>query len=132
MATTVNFNLDQGQTFHWSFIWATAGATSTDPPVPYVVTGCTARMQVRAKYGTDVLVELTTENAGITLGPAAGQVQLLLTDEQTDMLGSSEDSLKPRKIVKYDLEIVFPSGDVTRVIQGEITFDPNITREVLV
>lgn len=130
MATTVNFNLDQGQTFRWSFIWATAGATPEAPVIPYVVTGCTARMQVRAKYGTEVLLELTTEDAGITLGPADGQVQLFITDEQTDALGSSEDPLKPRKIVKYDLEIVFPSGDVMRVIQGEITFDPNITREV--
>jgi len=133
MAKTVSMLWLQGQTYRCAFVWARSNPESTEaaplPPLPRDITGCTARMQLRAKYGTDVLLELTTENGGLVVGGADGRIQIIASAEQTDALGVTDDPLKPRRSAKYDLELVWPSGDVTRVIEGDITLSPNITRD---
>ena len=135
MAKTVNLNWLQGQTYRWGFVWARPDAASTPeaplPAIPRELTGCTARMQIRSRYGAEVLLELTTENGGLTLGPDAGHITIYAADEQTDEVGATEDPLKSRTRARYDLEVIYPSGDVRRVIQGDLTISPNITREVV-
>lgn len=134
MAKTVNLAIDQGETWRWSFVWASPDPASTDaaplPPIPFDLTGATARLQVREKYGTPVLVELTTENSGIALNGSSGRIDIVFTDAQTDTLGASADPLKPRRKALYDLEVQFSSGDVRRVLEGAIAFDQNITRDM--
>lgn len=59
----------QGATFRKRLTWTAPGGTPVD------LTGCTARMQVRAEVGSPtVLLSLTTVNGGITLGGALGAV----------------------------------------------------------
>lgn len=129
MTTLVNLNLRQGETLRWSPILRQPG-TGTDPGPLLDMEGCTARAQFRQKYGSPVLVELTTENGGLVIGPVAGQLHIAITDEQTDALGATSSPLKPRTNAAWDLELVYPSGDVRRLMQGAVTINPNITRDV--
>lgn len=85
------------------------------------LTGFTARMQIRAFVAdTATLVSLTTENGGITIDAAEGQITLIITAAVTA-------SMTWRKAV-YDLEIIDGSGTVTRLLQGSIIVSPEVTR----
>lgn len=130
MTTLVNLNLRQGETLRWSPYLRQPGIGSDPGPV-LDLTGCTARAQFREKYGRPVLVELTTENGGLTIGPEPGRIHIWISDEQTDVLGATASPLKPRTSAQWDLEIEYPSGDVRRLMQGDVTINPNITREVV-
>lgn len=135
MAATVHIHLLQGQTFRHTFLLQRPDPASTIavplPPVALETIGCTARMQIRSKYGEPVLLELTS-TAGITVDPTTeGQVSLVITAEQTDALGTTEDLAKPRTKFQYDLELVHLSGDVLRAMESDAcTIKRNITRTV--
>jgi hypothetical protein len=128
MAAVYPLTIDQGETFRLSMIYATPADAPVTTPVPINLTGAVARMQIREKYGSPVLVEITTENHGITIIGLAGQIDLVLTATQTDLLGVKEGSARPRTNAVYDLEVTVLSGDVKRVVEGQITINPNITR----
>lgn len=129
MARNIDFPWVQGETYRRGFLCAVPGADVDDPNVPMDFSGCSARMQVREKYGTEVLLELTTENGGIEFTGEPGVLWLYVSAEQTDELGVTADPLKPRKRAKHDLEVVYPNGDVKRIWQGDVSLDPNITRD---
>lgn len=89
--------------------------------VPINLTGFTARMQVRKKYSdTNALLTLTTETGEITLGGAAGTVDLAApataTEDVTVQCGV------------YDLELRNAAGVVTRLLQGNVTISPEVTK----
>lgn len=115
-AFKVPLKIEQGATFSELVTWK-AGT----PAVPVNLTGCTARMHVRAKLeSTALLLDLTTENGGIVLGGSAGTVLIYLTDEQTEAIGWTSGV--------YDLEIAFPGGTVTRLLKGSVSVSPEVTR----
>lgn len=118
-----NIALEQGSTFRLHLTWGTRGTDAQGNPiieVPYDLTGCTARMQIRNRAGGTLLLELNTENGGIDLGGTDGTIDVLITDEQTD-------SLEVRR-AKYDLEVYFPNGDTRRPVKGDVTVDQVVTR----
>lgn len=78
-------------------------------------------MQVRSTAAsTSFIVELTTENGRITLGGATGQVTLNVT--------ASVMSTVPADKYAYDLELVSPTGVVTRLVQGNFVVRAEVTR----
>jgi hypothetical protein len=91
--------------------------------VPYDLTGCKARMQIRQRRGTEVLISATTSNGGIKIDndPTTGRLVVTVTDEATDSLTITK--------AKYDLEIGYPSGDVVRILEGSVKISPNITQD---
>lgn len=106
----------QGATLRDTVTWR-AG----EPSAPVDLTGCTARMQVRDKIASPtVLLELTTENGGISLGGTAGTVTLYLDDEATAAITWTAGV--------YDLEIVLADGDVRRFLAGVVVVLPEVTR----
>ena len=110
------FTIYQGATFRKRLRWSDK-ATGT----PIDLTGCRARMQVRAEIGSPtVLLELTTENGGITLGGTAGTVDLYV--------GATATAAFAWEGGVFDLEIVHPGGDVTRLAQGTVSVSPEVTR----
>lgn len=139
---------EQGATFRDGFIWSTfpeeivadgfhlfqgrgsacalCGLPEDDPlheGDPVDLTGRTAKMQVRSSYRSDVvLLELSTENGGITLGGTAGTVDRLITAAQTSAL--------PARGCVYDLELYSPGGgDTDRFLEGSIGTElPEVTR----
>lgn len=117
MAAKRNLIIEQGATFRPpSWTWK-AGT----PKTPVDLTGCQARMQVRAKMDTDVLLELTTENSRIVLGGVAGTIQLEVSAADTNAI--------TWKGGIYDLEIVFADGRVRRLLYGSVSVSPGVTRE---
>ena len=106
----------QGETFAHVLVWK-AGV----PAVPVDLTGCSARMQVRAELpSTTVLLELTTENGGITLGGIDGTVALYVSATDTAAIRWESGV--------FDVEVEWPGGDVSRIVQGSISVSPEVTR----
>ena len=109
-----NFICEQGATFQRS-LTTTDGAGE-----PLDLSGYTARMQVRRDIDSaTVMITLTTENGGSTLGGEAGTIDLYISDSDTSDI--------PRSGV-YDLEIISGGGVVTRLIKGKFELDPEVTR----
>lgn len=106
----------QGSTFRLPLTWKTG-----DPATPVDLTGCTARMQIRADVkAPKALITLTTENGGITLGGAAGTVEIIVTPTQSKDVELSGGV--------YDLEIVFAPDIVRRLLEGSVEVLPEVTR----
>lgn len=125
MAGQLALAMDQGATLSYYFVWSYRSGGTDENPVyaPYDLTGCTARMQIRAGYGTEILVDATTENSCliIQLDDEPGRVDIHIPADMTDAVDI--------KRAKSDLEVVWPSGDVTRVLDIAITNTLNITRD---
>lgn len=125
MAATYDIDVDQGSTKRFNFTWSRNTGT-VDLPVwtPYDLTGCTAKMQIRVAPGKPVLVEITdsSTDGSLTLEPGGvpGRVDVWLSDENTALLTV--------KNTRYDLEILFPSGDTYRILQGKVTCSLAITQ----
>lgn len=106
----------QGATFRRLLVWL-----APDKITPIDLSGCTARMQVRSEVESPtVLLELTTENGGIVIDGPAGKLILHLPPAATTAI-SWESGV-------WDLEVVHPNGDVTRLAQGSISVSPEVTR----
>ncbi|MCY1167132.1 hypothetical protein D9M73_70890 [compost metagenome] len=105
----------QGATFQLRVIWQDSNR------VPIDLTGYTARMQIRERLAaTTTLANMTTENGGITLGGAAGTIDLLLTAVETAAISAIRGV--------YDLELVSPTGVVSKVLADEVDFVKEVTR----
>ena len=120
-AGTFNIVAEQGATYNKLFTLTNSAGDLID------LTGYTARLQVREKYSSETkLLDLTTENGGITLGGAAGTVAVLATATQMAAISVPDTGgTPPKRSAVYDLELISGST-VTRLLQGK--FD--ITREV--
>lgn len=106
----------QGSTFRAHWVWK-AG----EPLTPVDLTGVFARLQIRADIDSpDVLVELTTENGGITLGGASGEIDLYMPHSNTAAVDWDEGV--------FDLEFVMSNGDVVRKIAGPVVVSKEVTR----
>lgn len=132
-----NLYIEQGATFTLPFRWATRDPdfpNDLSKVIPHDLTDCVVRMQIRQKYGTEVLLEANTENGKIIVGrdhlspgdpvdPSNGWLLVRFEESDTDTL--------ELKAAKYDLEVVYPGPDpkrVERLFEGEVTISQNITR----
>lgn len=110
---THNFEILQGETWTRTLTWKISGALVD-------LTGYTARMQVRRKVTSDSTLLSLTSGSGITLGGSAGTITLSVSATDTAAMTWREG--------KYDLELVASDGTVTRLLEGRITVDPEVTR----
>jgi hypothetical protein len=107
--------IEQGATWSLPLVWKTAEGVAID------VTGYTARMHMRKKVtDAEIVMELTTENNRITLGGAAGTINLAITAADTETLTGSG---------VYDLEMIAPDLiTVTRLLEGKYALSVEVTR----
>ena len=106
---------DQGSTFSRRITWKDSTGT------PINLTGYTAKMQVRETVDSStVLLELSTTNSRITLGGAAGTIDLTASATVMTALAYGQ--------FVYDLELTSAGGVVTRVVQGSFTVPGEVTR----
>jgi len=110
---TLNLNCWQGANFDYSLTWQTNGTAVN-------LTGYSARMQVRETYDSTTPVLSLTSGSGITLGGTAGSIILEATATTTAGVPSGQ--------YVYDLELVTGGGYVTRLLEGNFTVDPEVTR----
>jgi hypothetical protein len=105
---------EQGATFDRVITWRNSAGALIN------LTSYTARMQVRSDYqSSTVVLNLTTENGGITLGGALGTIAL--TASATAMAAIASGTYV------YDLEMVLGSV-VTRLVQGSFAVNVEVTR----
>lgn len=115
-AYKLNLNIDQGSTFNHVITWKTG-----TPAEPVDLVTATARMQIRATLSDpEVLINLSSANGGIVLGPEAGKIAIKISAEATaDIEWLS---------AVYDLEVVFANGDVRRLMFGSVRVSQEVTR----
>jgi hypothetical protein len=113
-AARLPLTIEQGATWKHALI-------VRDGAQPRDLTGYTARMQIRKLVtSAEVLAELTVANNGITIVAAQGRIDLLLSATATAGLPSGPSV--------YDLELESAAGEVTRLLQGTVTVDAQVTR----
>ena len=109
-----NFLAEQGATLQRTILYTDSNDVATD------LTGYTAAMQVRPTAASaTVLLTATTENGRITLGGAAGTIDI-------DVDASTMEAMTPGKYV-YDLEL-YSGATVIRLIEGSFTVKAEVTR----
>jgi len=124
-AAPQNLLIEQGATWRAIFMLLQPGATGTPiaDRLPINLAGYSARMQIRPDYtSTTVLAELTLANAGISITPATGKIDLYISATDTAALTFTDAP------AVYDLELIEPGGDVIRLLKGRVTLSPEVTK----
>ena len=116
--TMISGNYDitiyQGATFQRILTWKDEAGDPVD------ITNYTASMMARTSVDSDTpFLTLSTSGSGITLGDAAGTITLSL---------SANDSAALTENGVYDLELTDASGNVTRLLQGNLLVNKEVTR----
>jgi len=107
--------VEKGATYRHTLFWK----DSTNTPIQ--LTGCESRIQVRDSIDSpDVIIELSTENGRIILFPLLGRIDLYISSTDTSALVGFGGV--------YDMEVYFTNGDIVRLIEGRVTFKPEVTR----
>lgn len=84
---------------------------------PMDFTGYTAKLQMTGSAAPEVLLmELTTENGGITLD-STGNIEFYMTPEQTYELYS----LVANQVCRYEFEIKLIPTEIIRLLRGGVT-----------
>lgn len=122
--TLTNLDMEQGTSFSVLATWKDVKG------VPMDLTYYTARMQIRSSYASNTVTEsLTTANGEITLSDT-GDIMLELSPARTSNIpvDYTQNSNPPRTKYVYDLELVSPTGHVTRLLAGNIIVTGEVTR----
>jgi hypothetical protein len=113
IAGIYNITMDQGAQ------WTLQVDYDNNNGTPFNLTGYTARMQVRPKFGSDnAVLTLSSVTGGIVITPLTGTLNLTATTVQTGAI--------PGGFYVYDLEID-SGGVVTRLMQGQVTVRDQVT-----
>lgn len=112
------YPLEFGQGTTWKF---NARWMQSNGVTPVDLTGYTARMQLRERYGApSAAITLTTENSRISLGGVLGTIVFLVAATDTSSVAAGE--------YVYDLELVSSGGEVTRLIYGPCVVPAEVTK----
>lgn len=110
--------IERGATFVRRFTWNTTDINGNTVPVD--LTGCVARAQIRPKAGAPtLLVDFSTDGTIAIPSPTEGYVDLYLSDETTTQIEAKKG--------RWDLEIAWATGEVTRLLEGEVEFSAEVT-----
>ena len=130
IAGVYNLTIEQGSTFG-RLIAIEQPDLAADPTGQtfenFDLSGFTARMHIRRTIDTATpMITLTTENGRIAINPnVAGnatrnnEISLSITAADTATITTSG---------VYDLEIISAGGTVSKVIRGDVTLIPEVTR----
>lgn len=110
MATVSNLYVDQGSFFRTYVTVSSAAGTALD------LTNFTVASQMRKSYQSSTAYNFT---CSIT-NPVQGRVRIELSSEQSRLI--------PAGKYLYDVEVTAPSGEKTRVVEGIVLMNPEITK----
>ena len=114
-AANNNFVIDQGANWFVTVVYKDSTGTAIN------LTGYTAALQIRDTYADSTTdLSLTSPSGGITITGATGTIAITATAAQTAAIAAGS--------YVYDLEITSSGGIVTRLIQGQISLSPQVTR----
>lgn len=113
MAGVYNFTIEQGTDFARTLTWSTGS-----PASPVNLTGYSAAMQIRTS-SAEPIVSLTN-GSGITLGGSAGTIAIEIPSATTSTFNFNT--------ARYDLKLVDGSGKPTRLLEGQVSLDAEVTQ----
>lgn len=115
MSAKYDFSLGQGTDVDLPFVLKDATGAAMN------LTGFKARMQLRKSlWDAEAVDTLTTENGRIAIEGEAGRVVCNFPNQVTETY--------PAQVLLYDVEIVDASERVTRIVHGQVTVTPEVTK----
>ena len=121
-----NIEFFQGSTFNLSLTVKDSNGSLKN------LSSHSARMQIRQNYNsTNVAESLTTSNGEIVINTTTSTLGLSLSADRTAAIpvNLNDSTLPPRTKYVYDIELVNDgSGDVTKLLFGEVTVYGEVTR----
>lgn len=114
-----NFSLNQGSDYVIPLRLQDAAGT------PLNLAGYSAQMQIRRTAGAcQTIDDLSSEGESprIKIDAEAGKITLNFSHEITEKWPSGS--------MVYDIEITSPAGQITRILQGNISVSAEVTRNV--
>ena len=130
IAGVYNITIEQGSTFG-RLISVEQPDLEADPTGQtfenYSLAGHTARMHIRRTIDTATpMITLTTENGRIAINPnIAGNAT---RNNEISLSIAAADTATITTSGVYDLEIISAGGIVSKVIRGDVTLIPEVTR----
>lgn len=113
-AVNFDFEVEQGTDYNQLYIKKDGNGD------PVNLTGYTAHMQVRARPGAPVLLDMSTENDRIVIDGPTGSVYLVFTEA---LLANA-----PWKRGKYQIELRSPAGKKSRLAYGVLSINPELVK----
>lgn len=113
MAAQKNFEVDQNATFNFEVQYL------DEDMVPIQLHYHTAKMQVRDTQGGKKLAFTLTDQDGITISPTEGKLTISISADRTNKMFYPKSA--------YDLIIVDPSVNRTRLLEGYMTLNRSVT-----
>lgn len=113
-AVPFDFTVEQGTDYSQLFIKKDGNGDPVD------LLGYTAHMQVRARPGAPVLLDMTTENDLISIDGPNGAVYLVFTEAL--LLDA------PWKRGKYQIELRSPAGKTSRLAYGVLSISLELVK----
>lgn len=111
----IDLKVEKGATFKKRLIIKDSNKNPID------LTGYIARMHIRPNARSSVIImDLTTTNSRILITPLQGQIDLIITDEDTSGITFNGSAL-------YDLELEDSGGEVFKIARGLVFFIEEIT-----
>mgnify|MGYP003333139556 FL=1 len=115
MAEQKNWEVDGNTTFTFQVQY-----TENDEITPIVLTGASAKMQVRdTKGGSKLAFTLTSPSGGITIDAPTGTLTIKATPTQTNKLFYPKSS--------YDIMVVDSNGNKIKLLEGFLTLSRSVT-----
>lgn len=124
VAGFLSLEIEQNASFTHTLLYQQRNGTPVD------LTGCVAKMQIRAAHDSSSTLLCTIASypgseggkpwfEGITITGEDGKIEINLTPADTVQLAAGS--------YFYDLLVTFPSTEVRRVIEGSLEVDPGVT-----
>lgn len=119
MARVMQIDLDikQGAVYRHTFTYIDVIA---GVPTPVDLTGVTARMQIRPHARSSMLLFDSNSGSLFSIDPLTAEVVLTIP-------AASTSAMSFKKAV-YAIELTFPTGDVERMVEGDVYLSPEIVR----
>lgn len=112
--STQNFTINQGSSYRISFILYKDGDLAN-------LTGFTLRGQIRPSASSStVLLNMSTSNLLLKINYSKSSIEMILPESFTRRVTDA--------FVVYDIELIASNGDVSRIVEGLLTFVPEVTR----
>lgn len=134
MTKRQNLTIRQGETWSYIYTWLDSAGSAID------LTGYTARMSIKADFDSSNEAYLSTgsdaDGGTIALGGALGTVTMSMTATQSAALAgglntflatADYEQIGMRVKFKYDCELVSSGGAVTRILEGAVVVQREIT-----
>lgn len=121
-AGKLDFTIEQGTTFQRKI-------TLTDElDVPIDLTGRTFRGQIKKVAGHGVALA-TFSFSLLNQLTNPGELYFSLTDVQTAAIPAAKQTAATKETVQYayDIEMIYPTGNVERLLEGVVTISPEVT-----